>query len=536
MKKNADRVIIFDTTLRDGEQCPGASMGMREKLEVARQLARLKVDIIEAGFPIASRGDFEAVKAVAEQIKGPRIAGLARCVPADIEACAEALAPAGDRARIHVFLATSEIHRKYKLRKARSEIIRQSVEGVKYARKFCRDVQFSPEDASRTEPEFLAEVVRAVIEAGATTVNIPDTVGYAIPSEFGALIAYLFEHVPELENVTVHVHCHNDLGLAVANSLAAIQNGARGVECTINGLGERAGNCALEEVVMALKTRRDIFGVTTGINTRELYRTSRLVSQLTGMVVQRNKAIVGANAFAHESGIHQDGILKERRTYEIMRPEDVGIPGSQLVLGKHSGRHAFRHHLTKLGFDLDADMLEQVYQAFIALADKKKQVYDDDIVALVQEHLQEIPPVYILDYVHVVSGNTAIPTATVRLKREEQVLQDSACGDGPVDAALKAVDRITGISGRLVDYSLQAVTSGKDAVGEVSVQVDFGDRTVSAKGSSTDIIEASVKAYVNCLNRYLFLERESSRARAKGSRRSTSGRRAAGRKGGGRKR
>ncbi|RKX32426.1 MAG: 2-isopropylmalate synthase [Verrucomicrobia bacterium] len=517
MKRNPDRVVIFDTTLRDGEQCPGASMGVREKLEVARQLARLGVDIIEAGFPVASAGDFEAVKTVASEVKGPRIAALARCVPADIEACAAALAPAGKRARIHVFLATSEIHRKYKLRKARSEIIRQAVAGVEYARRFCEDVQFSPEDASRTEPEFLAEVIRAVLDAGATTINIPDTVGYAIPSEFGSLIAYLFEHVEGLDRITVHVHCHNDLGLAVANSLAAVQNGARGIECTINGIGERAGNCALEEVVMALKTRQDLFRVQTGINTREIYRTSRLVSQLTGMMVQRNKAIVGANAFAHEAGIHQDGILKERSTYEIMKPEDVGIPGSELVLGKHSGRHAFRHHLAKLGFDLAEKELEEIYQAFIALADKKKHIYDDDIVALVQEHLQEIPPVYVLEYIHVISGNTAIPTATVRLRKENEILQDSACGDGPVDAALKAVDRMSGISGRLVDYSLQAITSGKDALGEVSVQVEFGDRVVSGKGSSTDIIEASIKAYINCLNRYLFLEgqgRKSPRRRA----------------------
>lgn len=520
MKRNKDRVIIFDTTLRDGEQCPGASMGVREKLEVARQLARLKVDIIEAGFPIASPGDFEAVKAVASEIKGPRIAGLARCLPADIEACAEALAPAGKRARIHVFLATSKIHRQYKLRKARSEIIRQAVEGVKYARRFCEDVQFSPEDASRTEPEFLAEVVRAVIDAGATTVNIPDTVGYAIPSEFGALIAYLFEQVDGLDDITVHVHCHNDLGLAVANSLAAVQNGARGIECTVNGIGERAGNCSLEEVVMALKTRADIFGVTTGVDTTQIYRTSRLVSQLTGMMVQRNKAIVGANAFAHEAGIHQDGILKERTTYEIMKPEDIGIPGSQLVLGKHSGRHAFRHHLQRIGFELSQSELEEIYQAFLALADKKKHIYDDDIVALVQEQLREIPPVYVLDYVHVVSGNTTVPTATVRLRRENQVLQDSACGDGPVDAALKAVDRMTGINGRLVDYSLQAITSGKDAVGEVSLQVDFGDRTVSAKGSSTDVIEASVKAYINCLNRYLFLEKQAGTSQRSGRGRS----------------
>ncbi|NCC60685.1 MAG: 2-isopropylmalate synthase [Verrucomicrobiae bacterium] len=514
-QKKKDKVIIFDTTLRDGEQCPGASMNLREKLEVARHLARLKVDIIEAGFPIASPGDWEAVHAVAKQIKGPVIAGLARCMNKDIEAAGEALAPAGKRARIHVFLATSAIHRQFKLKKAKEEIIRQAVAGVKYARTFVEDVQFSPEDASRTEPDFLAEVTRAVIEAGASTINIPDTVGYGVPSEFGYLISYLYDHVEELSKITVHVHCHNDLGLAVANSLAAVQHGARGVECTINGIGERAGNCSLEEIVMAIKTRADVLNVRTDIITRELYPASRLVSQLTGMQVQRNKAIVGANAFAHEAGIHQDGILKERSTYEIMRPQDVGITSSELVLGKHSGRHAFSAHMQKMGFELEPQELEDAYKAFIVLADKKKTVYDDDLIAIMQDQMSEVPSAYRLDYMHVSSGSDTVPTATVKLQKNDEIIQDAACGDGPVDAVLKTIERITGIHGTLTDYSIHAITKGKDAVGEVSISVDFGGERIGGKASSTDIVEASAKAYLSCVNRYLFTHEQKKTGRAK---------------------
>jgi len=500
---DSSRVYIFDTTLRDGEQCPGASLNMREKLDVARQLARLNVDIIEAGFPIASPGDFEAVHTVAREIKGPRIAGLARCVNKDIERCAEAVAPAGKRGRIHVFLATSAIHRQYKLKKAKDEIVKQAVAGVAYARKFCADVEFSPEDASRTEPDFLAEVVRAVLDAGATTVNIPDTVGYAVPEEFGALIGYLFEHVPGLAQARVNVHCHNDLGLAVANSLAAVRAGARGVECTINGLGERAGNCSLEEVVMAIRTRADALRAWTAIATREIYRTSRLVSQLTGMVVQRNKAIVGANAFAHEAGIHQDGVLKHRQTYEIMDAEDIGIPGSELVMGKHSGRHGLSERLEQMGYRLTPEELERVYARFIELADKKKNVYDDDLVAILQDQTAEGPQVYALDYLHVSTGTATVPTATVRLKRGDKILQDSACGDGPIDATFKTIDRITGTAGKLLDFSLQSITKGQDAVGEVSLRVAYGKDVVAAKGSSTDVVEAAARAYLNSLNRHL---------------------------------
>ncbi len=501
--KASNKVMILDTTLRDGEQCPGASLNQREKLEIAQQLARLNVDVIEAGFPIASPDDFRAVQAVAEQVKGPSVAGLSRCLNKDIERCAEAVAPAGKKGRIHVFLATSPIHRQYKLKKDKADIIKQATASIQYARKFCEDVEFSAEDASRTEPDFLAEVTRAVIDAGAVTVNIPDTVGYAIPSEFGALIAFLFEHVPNISQAIINVHCHNDLGLAVANSIAAVQNGAGGVECTVNGLGERAGNCALEELVMALRTREDLLHTTTGIHTRELFKASRLVSRLTGMVVQRNKAIVGANAFAHEAGIHQDGILKERTTYEIMRAEDIGIDGSDLVLGKHSGRHAFGDRLLKMGFRLEAGELERAYHRFIDLADKKKTIYDDDLVAIARDEMQDVAGIYVLDYLHVATGTKTVPTATVRLQKDQEIIQDAACGDGPVDAALKTIDRITGIKGKLLEYNIQAVTVGKDAQGEVSLRVAFGTDIVSGKSASTDIVQASAAAYLGCVNRLL---------------------------------
>ncbi len=503
MKHASDRVLIFDTTLRDGEQCPGASLNRREKLEIAQQLARLKVDVIEAGFPIASPDDFASVHDVASSVKGPIIAGLARCVEKDIERCAEAVAPAGKRGRIHVFLATSKIHREAKLRKDKSDIIKTAVTSVAHARRLCADVEFSPEDAARTEPEFLAEVVRAVIDAGASTVNIPDTVGYAIPEQFGALIASLFEHVPNIGEAIINVHCHNDLGLALANSLAAIRAGARGVECTINGLGERAGNCALEELVMTLHTRADVFGLKTGVNTSEIFHTSRLVSRLTGMVVQRNKAIVGANAFAHESGIHQDGVLKDRRTYEIMLPQDIGVPSSELVLGKHSGRHAFRERLSGMGFALAPDELERAYQRFIDLADKKKTIYDDDLIAVARQEMEDIAGIYQLEYLSVNSGTSTVPTATLRLKRGDELLQDAACGSGPVDASLKTIERITGISGKLLEYGIQAVTVGKDALGEVSMRVAFENEVISAKAANTDIVLASATAFLNCINRLL---------------------------------
>ncbi len=503
MSSKKNRIIILDTTLRDGEQSPGASLNHREKMEIARQLAALKVDIIEAGFPIASPNDYKAVREIAETIKGPGISGLARCVKKDIDRCADAVCHA-KKPRIHVFLATSKIHRQYKLRKARAEILKQAASSVKYAKRYCDDIEFSPEDASRTEPEFLAKCVEAAIDAGATTINIPDTVGYAMPAEFGELIGYLFENVPNINQAIISTHCHNDLGLATANSLAAVLNGARSIECTINGLGERAGNAALEEVVMAMHTRPDTFGqFTTGIRTERLYKVSRLVSQLTGISVQRNKAIVGANAFAHESGVHQDGMLKNRTTYEIMKPQDIGLDDTELVLGKHSGRHAFSHHLSRIGIKLNSEELNKAYERFLELADKKKFVYDDDLIMIAREQMVEADTVYVLEYFHVSTGTDTVPTSTVRLRKGGEVIQDAACGDGPVDATLKTMERITGLPGKLTDFSLQAVTVGKDAMGEVSVRVAFPQDTVSSKAVSTDIVEASARAYLSCVNRYL---------------------------------
>jgi len=513
MKMKTNRILVFDTTLRDGEQCPGASMNLREKLEVARQLARLNVDIIEAGFPVISDGDFASVQTIAREVKGPVIAGLARCMPKDIDAAGAALKPAGKRARIHVFLATSKIHREFKLHKAQDEIIRLAVEGVKRARSYVDNVEFSPEDASRTEPDFLVTVCKAVVAAGAGTVNIPDTVGYAVPDEFAALIRRLYESVPEFQSgkAIISVHCHNDLGLAVANSLAAIRAGARQVECTINGIGERAGNASLEEIVMALRTRRDFFaGFETGINTREIVKTSRLVSRMSGLIVQRNKAIVGENAFAHSAGIHQDGILKKRETYEIMNPEDVGWGKSELPLTKHSGRAAVAARLKHLGFRLADQEINALFARFKEIGDKKKFVYDEDLVFLVEGQMASAPEVWALDYLSVSSGNHTVPTATVRLrkvtgkKEKAEFVQDAALGDGPVDAALKAIDRITRTSGRLMDYSLRAVSQGQDAVGEVTIKVDFGrGELVTGKGASTDVIEASARAYLNAVNRFL---------------------------------
>ena len=494
------RIIIFDTTLRDGEQAPGASLMPPEKLEIAKQLARLGVDVIEGGFPIASPGDAQAVKMIAQSVKGPIIAALARSLAADIDAAAAALAPA-KRKRIHVFLATSPIHRKYKLHKAQQEILKQAVWAVKYAKRYARDVEFSPEDASRTEPAFLYQVLDAVIAAGATTVNIPDTVGFAIPEEFGRLIQGITEHVRNIDRATISVHCHNDLGLSVPNSLAAIKNGAGQVECTVNGIGERAGNASLEEIVMSLKVRRDFFQATTGIDTRQIYKTSRLVSSLTGLSVQPNKAIVGENAFRHESGIHQDGVLKFRRTYEIMRASDIGLSESKLVLGKLSGRHAFAQRLSQLGFKLSKDELDRAFVRFKTLADKKKEVFDEDLTAIVEDVLPEAQEVYKLAYVHTSSGTNSVPTATIRLAKDDKIIQDAACGDGPVDACYKTIDRITGLSPKLLDYTLRAVTQGKDAQGEVVVKLRLKDVEVVGRGTSTDIIEASAKAYVHAINR-----------------------------------
>lgn len=500
----SDHIRIFDTTLRDGEQCPGASMNFREKMEIARQLARLNVDVIEAGFPIASEGDFQSVQKIATEIRGPIIAGLARCTFQDIDAAGAAVKPAGERGRIHVFLATSKIHRDFKLKKANEEIIHLAVEGVRRAKSMVKDVEFSPEDASRTEPEFLAQVVEAAIEAGATTVNIPDTVGYAVPEQYATIITYLRSNVRNIDDAIISVHCHNDLGLAVANSLAAIKAGARQVEGTINGIGERAGNAALEEVIMAIKTRPDFFeNVHTTVVTNEIVKTSRLVSRMSGLHVQRSKAIVGENAFAHSSGIHQDGILKNRDTYEIMDPREIGWGDTELPLTKHSGRHAMAKRLEQLGYKLSDDEIKSVFTRFKEIGDRKKFVYDDDLAVLVDDSLLASAEAYTLDYIHVASGSTTIPTATIRLKRGTESFQDSSPGNGAVDAAMKAIDRILNQSGHLVQYQVEAVTQGKDALGEVTIKVDFGNGDlITGKGASTDVIEASARAYLSAVNRF----------------------------------
>lgn len=502
----SDIVTIFDTTLRDGEQSPGCSMTMPEKLKVAEALVELGVDVIEAGFPIASPGDFEAVRAVA-QMFGDRttICGLARCRHDDIERAAEALRGIA-KPRIHVFLATSPIHRQFKLKMAEQEIVKAAVEHVQLAKSHCDDIEFSPEDAARTELDFLCEVVEKAIAAGATTVNIPDTVGYATPNHYFKVISYLREHVTNIGQAVISTHCHNDLGLAVANSLAAVEAGARQVECTINGLGERAGNAALEEIVMALKTRKDFYGVETHINTPKLCSASRLVSSITGMLVQRNKAIVGQNAFAHEAGIHQHGMLQNRATYEIMRAEDVGFVGENLVLGKHSGRHAFRARVIELGYTLDDDQLQRVFDGFIALADKKKNVYDADIVALITMQTTATVDRWKLVQFHIGAGTGTIPTATVELRDEANpaaplTFRDAAIGDGPVDAVCKALERIIGVTADLKDYQVRAVSGGEDAQGEASVEISYLGRRYHGKAVSTDIIEASALAYLKALNR-----------------------------------
>ncbi len=495
-----ERIFIFDTTLRDGEQAPGASLTPGEKVLIGRQLALLKVDAMEAGFPASSAGDFDSVRTIARKVKGPVIAALARCKKEDIDCAREALEPAKKK-RLHVFLGTSPIHRKYNLKKTEDEILRMAVESVEYARKFFEDVEFSAEDASRTESDYLCRVVESVIKAGAGVVNIPDTVGYSIPEEFGGLIRIITENVPDVRDAVLSVHCHNDLGLAVANSLAALENGARQVECTVNGIGERAGNASLEELVMIMDTRGDACPFETGIKTEEIYKTSRMVSSLTGFSIQPNKAIVGNNAFRHEAGIHQDGVIKERTTYEIIDPKKIGLKESKLVLGKHSGRNAFRKRLLVLGFSLNEKEVEKAFARFKILADKKKEVYDEDLEAIIEDEITRIPETFELVYVNTTSGTGTIPTSTVRLKKEGHVFEDAACGDGPVDATYKTIDRITGMGAELIDYSLRAVTGGRDALGEVAVKIRKEGRIYTGRGASTDIIEASAKAYINALNR-----------------------------------
>jgi 2-isopropylmalate synthase len=498
------QIKIFDTTLRDGEQSPGCSMNLQEKMEVAQALVDLGVDIIEAGFPIASPGDFEAVREIANTIRGSSIiCGLARCNDADIDRAWEALKKA-PQSRIHVFLATSAIHREFKLKMTREEIVARAVAGVKRAVGYCDDIEFSPEDAARTERDFLCQVVEAAIEAGATTVNIPDTVGYATPQEYGATIALLKNRVPNIDKAVISTHCHNDLGLAVANSLAAVENGAGQIECTINGIGERAGNCSLEEVVMAMKTRADHYHCTTGIHTQRLVPTSRLVSSITGVHVQRNKAIVGRNAFAHEAGIHQDGMLKERRTYEIMQPEDVGFQRTDLVLGKHSGRAALADRAKALGYTLTGEQLHIVFDEFKKLADKKKDIFDGDIIALIEQRIHGEPAEgeWKLVAFEVASGSGHKPRAKLMLRRgDKEFTEEVADGDGPIDAAFLATEKITGIKLKCIDYQVKSATLGHDALGEVNLSVEHRGQTFRGRGVSTDTVEATVQAILSAVNR-----------------------------------
>lgn len=500
-----NRIYLFDTTLRDGEQSPGVSLNVDEKVEIAQQLALLGVDIIEAGFPIASPGDFAAVKKIADTVEGPVIAGLCRAVKKDIDRTWEAIKGA-KRPRIHTFLASSDIHLQHKLMLSREEALNQAVEAVKYARSLSPDVEFSAEDASRSDLDYLVQLITAVIDAGANVVNLPDTVGYAVPDEFGQFIRSVMERVPNIDKAIVSVHCHDDLGMAVANSLAGVANGARQVEVAVNGIGERAGNASLEEIIMALYTRKPFYNKEINVNYREIYRTSRLVSNLTGMVIAPNKAVVGRNAFAHESGIHQDGVLKERSTYEIMSPELVGVNRSNLVLGKHSGRHAFKDRLDQLGYVLKEDELAMAFVDFKEIADKKKEVTDDDLEALIKDHIWKVPERFSLEYLHISSGTTVVPMATVRLSIEGNAFEAAATGDGPVDAACKAVDKITDIYGKLHSYKLNAVSGGKDALGEVNARVSINGVMYNGRGLSTDIIEASVKAYINAINKHFYAE------------------------------
>jgi len=497
-----DRVVVFDTTLRDAEQTPGAALTVRDKLEIAHQLARLQVDVIEAGFPISSNEDFEAVHRIGQEVEGPTICGLCRVVLKDIDRAGEALKDAA-RPRIHTFVGTSDAHLQGQMRKSREEVLDLAVKAVTHARRFVEDVEFSPMDAGRTEFGYLAEVVQATVEAGATTINIPDTVGYTVPEQFSAQIQRLLDEVPNMDQAVISVHCHDDLGLAVSNTLSALKAGARQVECTLNGLGERAGNASLEEVVMALKTRSDYFGLSTRVVAKEILATSRLVSRLMGINVPPNKAIVGANAFAHSSGIHQDGVLKARDTFEIMEPTDVGWEATSIVLTARSGRHALRHRLQELGHKLTKEELEEVYERFLALADKKKEVFDEDLMAIVGDEIRDDEQGrFTLEYLHTISGTGTVPSATVRICVDgEQRVQQSAWGDGPVDATYEAINQATQTKAKVDEYVIQAITSGSQAMGEVIVRVTDGELKTTGRSTSTDVIEASAKAYVDAINR-----------------------------------
>ena len=498
-----NRIIIFDTTLRDGEQSPGVSLNFDDKLQIGRQLEKLGVDVLEAGFPVASPGDFEGVKLLAKELRGLQVTALARAVKGDIDTAWEAIKE-GENPRIHTFLATSDIHMKYKLKKSREQVLELAGQAVEYARQYTSNVEFSAEDASRSDLDFLCQVFQRVIESGATTINFPDTVGYAIPWDFARMIRYVMEHTPNIHKAVLSIHCHNDLGLATANVLSAINEGARQVECTINGIGERAGNTAMEEVVMAIKTRNDCLPYETGIVTKHIAATSRMVSLLTGMPVQPNKAIVGANAFAHESGIHQDGVLKERTTYEIMDPKDIGLSQGNLVLGKHSGRHALKAKLEELGYQLKEEEIDRVFARFKDLADRKKEIFPEDLEAIVQEEVLRIPEYYRLTYLHVAGGSGIIPTATVGLEFDGKEKRCAVIGAGPIDAAFRAVARLTETRSRLLRFTVNSITGGTDAQGEVTVRLEEAENVVTGQGADPDIITASVRAYLNALNRLAF--------------------------------
>ncbi len=495
-----DRVRIFDTSLRDGEQSPGYSMDTGEKIRLAQQLARLNVDVIEAGFPVASQGDFEAVQKIAREVQGPIICGLARANLGDIDRCWESIRDA-KKTRIHTFIATSDIHLQYKLRKSREQVLEEAVKAVRHARQYTDDVEFSAEDATRSDPEYLARVYQAVIEAGATTINVPDTVGYTIPSEYGPLIVFLKGRIANIDKAVISVHCHNDLGLAVANSLVAVENGARQVECTVNGIGERAGNASMEEIVMALKVRQARLGFTTGIVTEQIYPTSKLLTHITGISVQPNKAIVGANAFAHESGIHQDGLLKKESTYSIMTPSEIGLTEHKYILGKHSGRHAFKARLKGMGFDLSEDDMEQVFVRFKELADKKKSIFEEDLEAIVTGIIRKGEEKYVLESADVTCGTGKSAKAKVVVQVSHKKTKAVETGAGPVDAVFKALKKIAKFRGNLERFTVNAVTGGTDAQGEVMVELEEKGKTVRGVGSHTDIIVASAKAYIAALNR-----------------------------------
>ncbi len=501
-------VAIFDTTLRDGEQTPGLNFNFQEKTEIAEQLGRLKVDVIEAGFPVISPGDMEAVGSIARIVKGPVICAFARPNIKDIDAVREALAPA-KRRRIHICIATSDLHMQYKLNMTREQVLSAVATHLRYAAKYFDDIEFSGEDAFRSDPQFLQEVYQLAIESGATVLNLPDTVGYALPSEFGSFVKKIRELVPDSDKVTWSCHCHNDLGMAVANALAAVENGVRQVECTINGLGERAGNTALEELTMALSTRKQLLGLDTNLEKKELGRTCRLVSSLSGMAIPRNKAITGRNAFLHESGIHQDGVLKNRATYEIMDPHSIGIYSEEITLGKHSGRHGFKEHLEKLGFFLSDPDFKEVYKNFKSLADRKKDISDRDIEVLIEEQIRAVPEYWKIDYFHISSVSQMSATATVKLSSREGTIEEASCGDGPISAIFNAINRCTGLQVKLTQYSLNAVTGGTDAIGEALTQIEFVGANYNGRGISTDILEASAKSYVNAINRALYIRNTS---------------------------